>query len=110
MARRLLASSLVLLAGACERSPRAGGPRAAPPDAGTLVTVYLPAELADRLMNRLTAAATRNHWALSVRTDSAAQGEADLVIVDSAGTLVGRPRPGAPAAAQARRLAEAVLR
>jgi hypothetical protein len=45
-----------------------------------------------------------------VRTDSAAVGEADLRIVDSAGRWVGRVRPGSPLAAQAKQMADAVLR
>jgi len=74
------------------------------------VTVYLPANVVDRLMGRLQMVAARHQWALSVRTDSAALADADLVIVDSAGTLVGRVRPGSPAGAQARQLAGAALR
>ena len=53
--------------------------------------------------------AARRQWALSIRTDSAALAEADLAIVDSAGTLVGRVRTGSPAAAQARQMADVVL-
>ena len=74
------------------------------------MTVYLPANVVDRLMGRLQMVAARHQWALSVRTDSAALADADLVIVDSAGTLVGRVRPGSPAGAQARQLAGAALR
>jgi len=47
-------------------------------------------------------------WALSIRTDSAALADADLAIVDSAGTLVSHVRAGSPAAAQARQMADAV--
>ena len=104
---RLCVSSLALVGLACKELPRAA-PR--PPDAGTLVTVYVPPKLADRLMGRLQLVAARHQWALSVRTDSAALLDADLVIVDSAGTLARRVRPGAPAAAQAKALADEVLR
>jgi len=74
-----------------------------------MVTVYLPPKTADRLAGRLQAVAARRQWALSIRTDSAALADADLAIVDSAGTLVGRVRAGSPAAAQARQMADAVL-
>lgn len=74
------------------------------------MTVYLPANVVDRLVGRLQMVAARHEWALSVRTDSAALAESDLAIVDSAGTLVGRVRPGSPAGAQARQLAGAALR
>ncbi len=103
---RLCVSSFALTGLACGRAPRAA-PR--PPDAGTVVTVYVPSNRADRVMGRLQAVAAAHQWALSVRTDSGALAEADLVIADSAGTLTGRVRPGAPAAAQARQLADAVL-
>src|SRR5207249_3966479 len=88
---------------------RRAGPRPPPADAGTVVTVYVAPKAVDRLMGRLTGVAASHQWALSVRTDSAALAEADLVVVDSAGVLVGRLRPGSPAAAQARQLADAVL-
>jgi len=74
-----------------------------------MVTVYLPPKAADRLAGRLQAVAAQRQWALSIRTDSAALADADLAIVDSAGTLVGRVRTGSPAAAQARQMADAVL-
>jgi len=74
-----------------------------------MVTVYVPAKAADRLAARLQAVAARRQWALSIRTDSAALADADLAIVDSAGTLVTRVRAGSPAAAQARQMADAVL-
>ncbi len=106
MLLRLCVSSLALTGLACRRAPRAA-PR--PPDAGTVVTVYVPSNRADRVMGRLQAVAAQHQWALSVRTDSGALADADLVIADSAGTLTGRVRPGAPAAAQARQLADAVL-
>ncbi len=104
---RLCATGLAVLAVACQRSPRS---RTSPVDAGTVVTVYLPPRAVDQLMGRLAAVAARHQWALSVRTDSAAVREADLVVADSAGALVGRLRSGSPAAAQARQLADAVLR
>ncbi len=92
---------------ACKRAPRANPP---PVDAGTVVTVYLPPKTADRFMGRLQTVASQHQWALSVRTDSAALAEADLAIVDSAGRLVGHVRGGSPAAAQAKQMADAVLR
>src|SRR5438094_1224923 len=96
-------------AGAGLAGGRRGVPRPRPADAGTVVTVYVAPKAVDRLMGRLTGVAASHQWALSVRTDSAALAEADLVVVDSAGVLVGRLRPGSPAAAQARQLADAVL-
>jgi hypothetical protein len=104
---RLLVSSVAVLGPACNKSPRASAP---PADAGTVVTVYVPSESVDRIMGRLTAVASRHQWTLSVRTDTEALAEADLVIMDSAGTLVGHLRAGSPAAAQARQMAEAVVR
>src|SRR5438034_991630 len=103
----LCATALTVLGLACQRPPRSRTP---PADAGTVVTVYVPPRAIDQLMGRLTRVAASHQWALSVRTDSAAVREADLVVADSAGALVGRLRPGSPAAAQARQLAEAVLR
>ena len=104
----LCVSSLAGFTLSCRESSRAN--RApVPADAGTLITVYVPTGAAERAMSRLSAVASRHRWTLSVRTDSAALGEADLVVVDSAGTLVGRVRPGSTAAAQARTLAEAAL-
>jgi hypothetical protein len=103
--RRLLGLSLACAVLACRPTPRAGAP---PADAGTVVTVYIPAQLADRLMGRLQSVAARHQWVLSVRTDSGALREADLVIVDSAGVLVGRVRPGG-AVAQAQAMAGTVL-
>ncbi|MGH7547469.1 MAG: hypothetical protein ACREMM_04760 [Gemmatimonadales bacterium] len=105
-ALRLFVSSLAAWGLACKPSPRASAP---PADAGMTVTVYVPPKSVDRLMGRLTTVAAQHRWVLSVRTDSAALGEADLVIVDSGGRFVGRPRPGSAAAAQARQMAEAVL-
>src|SRR6059036_2587092 len=103
--RRLLVSSLAVLGLGCKKPSPVGKP---PADAGTVVTVYVPPDAVDRLMGRLTAVAARHQWALSVRTDAAAL--ADLVVADSAGALVGRLRPGSPAAAQARQLVDGALR
>ena len=103
---RLLACGIAGAAFACKPAPRAS-PR--PADAGTMVTVYLPPKAADRLVGRLQAVAARRQWALSIRTDSAALADADLAIVDSAGTLVSRLRVGSPAAAQARQMADALV-
>jgi hypothetical protein len=103
----LLASGLVAAGVACRRAARAPD---RPPDAGAMVTVYVAPGIADRVMGRLQLVAARHQWALSVRTDSAALGEADLRIVDSAGRSVGRIRPGSPLAAQAQQLADAVRR
>ena len=103
---RLLTCCLVGAALACREQPRA---RPRPADAGTMVTVYLPPRTADRLAGRLQAVAAQRQWALSIRTDSAALADADLAIVDSAGTLVARVRAGSPAAAQARLMADVVL-
>lgn len=73
-----------------------------------MVTVYLPSEMADRLMGRLQGVAARHQWVLSVRTDSAAFAEADLVIADSGGTPVGRVRQGVRAGVQAQQMADAL--
>jgi hypothetical protein len=102
-----LASGMVAAGLACRQAARAP---ARPPDAGAMVTVYVAPGIADRVMGRLQLVAARHQWALSVRTDSAAVGEADLWIVDSAGRWVGRIRPGSPLAAQAQQMADAVLR
>ncbi len=104
--RRLLVSVALLGLGCKTPSPV----RKPPADAGTVVTVYVPPDAVDRLMGRLTAVAASHQWALSVRTDAAALAEADLVVADSAGALVGRLRPGSPAAAQAQQLVDAALR
>jgi len=74
-----------------------------------MVTVYVPPKAADRITGRLQTIASQHQWALSIRTDRTALADADLVIVDSAGTLVTRVRAGSPAAAQARQMADAVL-
>ena len=95
----------------CKRCERASAsPPPPPPDAGTVVTVYLPSKLADQLMGRLQGVAARHQWVLSVRTDSAALAEADLVIADSGGTPVGHVRQGARAGVQAQQMADAVGR
>src|SRR5258708_1985983 len=103
---RLLACCLAAAALACREARRAS-PR--PADAGTMVTVYVPPKAADRIAGRLQTIAAQHQWALSIRTDSAALADADLAIVDSAGTLVTRVRAGSPAAAQARQMADVVL-
>ena len=105
-ATALVAFGLVGVAVACKQGPRAN-PR--PADAGTVVTVYLPPKAVDRLMSRLQTVAARRQWVLSVRTDGAALAEADLVIVDSGGTLVAHVHPGSAASVQAKQMAEAVL-
>ncbi len=106
--RAIAATVLLAVVGlACRRPARARTP---PADAGTVVTVYVAPKAVDRLMGRLTGFAASHQWALSVRTDSAALAEADLVVAESAGVLVGRLRSGSPAAAQARQLADAVLK
>jgi hypothetical protein len=64
--------------------------------------------MAERLLGQLQGVAARHQWVLSVRTDSAALAEADLVIVDSGGAPVGRVRQGARAGAQAQQIAEAL--
>src|SRR6266702_5389091 len=102
----LLACCLAAAALACREARRAT-PR--PADAGTMVTVYVPPKAVDRIAGRLQTIAAQHQWALSIRTDSAALAEADLAIVDSAGTLVSRVRAGSPATAQARQMADAVL-
>lgn len=104
-----------LFALACRPSERAGA--SAPPadagagaGAGAVVTVYMPSKLADQLMGRLQAVAAQHQWVLSVRTDSAALAEVDLIIDDSAGTPVGRVRPAARSAAEARLMANVLRR
>src|SRR2546421_3646745 len=82
----LLASSIAGAGLGCRPSPRASRP----PDGGALVTVYVPARMADQVMGRLQAVAARHQWALSGRTRSAALAHAHLTVVDSAGP------PGAP--------------
>ena len=78
-------------------------------DAGVVVTVYVAPPLADRVMGRLQRVAARHQWALSVRTDAAAAAEADLVIADSGGALLGRVRAGSPRAEQAKQMADSAL-
>src|SRR5207245_9816038 len=105
--RRLLVSSLAVLGLGCKKLSPVGK---APADAGTVVTVYVPPDAVDRLMGRLTAIAARHQWALSVRTDAAALAEADLVVADSAGSVVRRLRPGSPGGGPARPLRAGALR
>jgi len=105
--RVIAATVLLAVVGlACRRPARARTP---PADAGTVVTIYMGPRAVDRLLSRLTGVAASHQWALSVRTDSAALAEADLVVAESAGVFVGRLRSGSPAAAQARQLADAVF-
>ncbi len=109
----VLCLSAGLFALACRRSERAGA--SAPPaeggaGAGAVVSVYMPSRMAERLMGRLQAVAAQHQWVLSVRTDSAALGEVDLIIDDSAGAPVGRVRPGARSAAEAHQMAEVLRR
>src|ERR1041385_1889514 len=65
----LLACAVIGSVLACKQAPRA---RPRPPDAGTLVAVYLPPKTADRLAGRLQVIAAQHQWALSIRTDTAA--------------------------------------
>jgi hypothetical protein len=98
-------SSLLTAAPGCGRA-RSGAKRPAA-DTVPAVTVSVPPRDANRLIDRLLAFAARNRWTLSVRTDSAAARDADLVISDSAGRLVARVRPGSPVVARARQLSGA---
>src|SRR2546421_4955307 len=82
----LLASSIAGAGLGCRPSPRASHP----PDGGALVTVYVPARMADQVMGRLQAVAARHPWALSGRTDSAALADPHPTVAHSAGP------PGAP--------------
>jgi hypothetical protein len=101
----LLASSSVGAGLACHERPSAS--RA--PDAGALVTVYVPARLADQVIGPLQAIAARHRWALSVRTDSGALADADLTITESAGRPVARVHAGSAVEAQAKELAKGAL-
>jgi predicted oxidoreductase len=78
-------------------------------DADALVTVYVPARMADQVMGPLQAVAARHRWALSIRTDSGARADADLTISDSAGRPVARVRAGSAVEVQARQLAKGAL-
>src|SRR5207237_453888 len=81
--RAIAATVLLAVVGlACRRPARARTP---PADAGTVVTVYVAPKAVDRLMGRLTRFAASHQCALSLRTDSAALAEADLVVGESAG-------------------------
>src|SRR2546430_4143309 len=86
----LLASSIAGAGLGCRPSPRASRP----PDGGALVTVYVPARMADQVMGRLQAGAARHPWALSVRTGTPALADAHPTIADSAGPPVGPVRSG----------------
>src|SRR5256885_3279148 len=101
----LLASSIAGAGLGCRPSPRASRP----PDGGALVTVYVPARMADQVMGRLQAVAARHPWALSVRTDSAALAHADLTVVDSAGPPVAPGRSGSAGAPPAGQPADGAL-
>src|SRR2546430_6873844 len=98
----LLASSIAGAGTACRQSSRASGAS----DAGALVTVYVPARMADQVMGPLQAVAARHRWSLSVRTDSGALADADLTIADSAGRPVARGRAGSAGVAPGEALAE----
>src|SRR5256885_14913422 len=86
----LLASSIAGAGLGCRPSPRASRP----PDGGALVTVYVPARMADQVMGRLQAGAARDPWALLGRTRSAAPADADPTIAHSSGPPGGRGPPG----------------
>jgi predicted oxidoreductase len=79
------------------------------PVGDAMVTVYVTAGMADRVMGPLQAVAARHRWALSLRTDSGALTDADLTIADSAGRPVARVRRGSAVEMQARELAKGVL-
>src|SRR2546430_15241875 len=64
----LLASSIAGAGLGCRPSPRASRP----PDGGALVTVYVPARMADQAMGRLQAAAARGLGGPLGRTRQAA--------------------------------------
>ena len=101
---RAIASGLMLAGLACRRPARS-----APPADAALITVYVAPRAAPLVTNSLLDAAARHQWALSLRTDSAALAEADLVIVDSAGRPAARVRADSPVAAQAHELARAAV-
>lgn len=111
---RAIHATVVALAAVSAVAPgfgcRPAAPASRPRDADALLTVYVPSPLADRFLGPLQQAAASHRWALSVRTDPAALAEADLTIADSAGRTVARVRQTSPVAAQARQLADAVLR
>ncbi len=102
---RACVSSLLVFGLACQRAPHARDASRA----GTVVTVYVTPQEAERVIDPLLKVAARHQWVISIRTDSEALREADLILADSAGRLVGHVPPGAAAEAQARTLAEAVL-
>jgi len=101
---RVSLGSVALVGLACSKTPRSNAARMQP-----LVRAYVTPPAAERVMGRMLDVAARHNWALSVRTDSAALAEADIAIIDSAGRLVARLRPGSPVMAEAHALAETVL-
>jgi hypothetical protein len=98
-------SSLLTAAHGCGRGR--SGAKTGATDTVPAVTVSVPPGNGARLIDPLLTFAARNRWALSIRTDSAAARDADLVISDSAGRLVSHVRPGSPVGARARQLAGA---
>src|SRR2546430_17684733 len=86
----LLASSIAGAGTACRQSSRASGAS----DAGALVTVYVPARMADQVMGPLQAVAARHRRAPSVRAGSGAPADPDPTSPDSAGRPVARVRAG----------------
>lgn len=85
----------------------ASGCKARQPEPPPTLSAYVPRRAAERVMVQMLNVAARNGWALSIRTDSEAIGEVDLIVVDSAGKLGARARPGSPQSDAARRLAAA---
>src|SRR2546430_12058516 len=71
------------------------------PAGDAMVTVYVTAGMADRVMGPLQAVAARHRWALSLRTDSGALTDADPTIADTAGRPAARVRWGAALGMQA---------
>src|SRR5256714_15594481 len=82
----LLASSIAGAGLGCRPSPRASRP----PDGGALVTVYVPARMADQVMGRLQAGPARHPGAPSVPPHSPAPPHPHPPIAHRPG------RPGAP--------------
>ena len=78
------------------------------PPAPPTITAYVPQSATDRVVVPMLNAAANHHWALSIRTDSSAPGEVDLIVIDRGGQLAAHPRPDSPAAAQAREIAAAI--
>jgi hypothetical protein len=98
-------SSVLTAAPACGRARF--GAKLPAADTVPAITVSVPLGDANRLIDPLLAFAARNRWTLSVRTDSEAARDADLVISDSAGRLLARVRPSSPVVGRARQLAGA---